>query len=348
MLELGDNDMPAKKDSDGYKSLSEALKKNELGCFYICHGEERYLLENMLTQMRKRLCPDGLGSFNYRRFEGKSLTIDELDEAIDTLPAFAERTLIEIHDFDLFSASDKPRLAAMLSDLPEYVCLIFIYDVAPYKPDRRVKVNTEMLKHSQVIEFVVQETTKLIRWINAHYADAGKSISESDAKYLTFITGGYMSALHTEIEKTAAYAQGPTVTRADIDAVVTPVLDAVAYKLTDALARREHAQALKIMDELFQMKEAPHKLIFSISLKMRQLLAAKVCLENNLGKSELVEMCNIRHEFQAKALLDTARRASLSGCREAVLCCADTALELNSGIDPESGLTELITKLASL
>ncbi|MCL2202047.1 MAG: DNA polymerase III subunit delta [Oscillospiraceae bacterium] len=341
--------MPVKnKDSDGYKSLTEALKNNQLDRFYIFHGEERYLLENMLGRIRAQICPDGLSSFNYRRFVGKGLTIDELDEAIDTLPSFAQRTLIEVHDFDIFSASDKPRLTAMLSNLPEYVCLVFIYEATQYKPDRRVKANTEILKHAVIVDFAVQDTTKLVRWINAHYRDAGKNISEADAKYLAFITGGYMSALCTEIEKTAAYAKGDAVTRADIDAVVVPVLDAVAYKLTDALARREHASALKIMDELFQMKEAPHKLIFSISLKMRQLLAARICLENNLGRSGLIEMCGIRHEFQARALMETAQRASLSGCREAVLCCSSTALELNSSTEPESRLIELVTKLASI
>jgi len=341
--------MPVKKSStDGYKRFTDALKTGDVGCFYIFHGEERYLLERHLSQLRKLLCPDGLSGFNYKRFEGKNLTAQELDEAIDTLPSFAQRTLIEIHDYDLFSNDDKPNLLRILSELPEYVCVLFIFDIVAFKPDRRVKINAEILKHAEVVEFAVQEQSKLLRWIVAHYADAGKTISTGDATYLLMLTGGHMSALHGEIEKTASYCKGGTVTRADIDAVVTPVLDAAAYKLTDALARRDHAGAMRLLDELLQMKEAPHKLLFSISLKMRQLLAARLCVENNEGKSTLIDMCGIRHEFQARALMDTARNAPLASCREAVMQCAITANELNSSSEPEARLTELIARLAFL
>jgi len=338
--------MPVKSNDDSYRQFVKALKADQIDCFYIFHGEERYLLDRCVTDLRRRLCLDGLDSFNYKRYEGKSISIDELEEAIDTLPSFSDRTLIEIHDFDIFKSDDLPRLNRVLSDLPEYVCLLLIYDIVQFKPDRRKKDTAEILKHAHVVEFTVQELGRLVKWIVMHYEDAGKKISGRDAEYLAFITGGFMSSLHSEIEKTAAFSKGDTVTRTDIDAVVTPVLDAVAYKLTDALARHDHVEAMKIMDELFQMKEAPHKLLSTISIKMRQLLVARVCIESNSGKSALVDICGIRHDFQARALMDTARKASLSGCRNAVLMCADTALELNSSSEPEMRLAELVTKLA--
>jgi len=338
--------MPVKSNGESYRQFVKALKANQVDCFYIFHGEERYLLDRSVADLRHRLCLDGLDSFNYKRYDGKKLSIDELEEAVDTLPSFSDRTLIEIHDFDVFKSDDLPRLKKMFSDLPEYVCLLLVYDIIPFKPDKRKKDTTEILKYAHVVEFTVQDLGRLVKWIIMHCDDAGKKISNKDAEYLAFITGGFMSSLHSEIEKTSAFSRGNTITKADIDAVVTPVLDAVAYKLTDALARHDHAGAMKIMDELFQMKEAPHKLLFTISLKMRQLLVARICIDDNIGKHALTEICGIRHDFQARALMETARKASLSGCRKAVLMCADTALELNSTSDPEVRLAELITKLA--
>jgi len=196
------------------------------------------------------------------------------------------------------------------------------------------------------VEFSVQEQGSLIKWIKRHFMDAGKNISTIDAEYMILITGGFMSALHREIEKVAAYSQFDTVSRADIDAVVIPILDTAAYKLTDALSRREYAAAMRILDELLQMREAPHKLMFSISLKMRQLLAARICIENKLGKETLIDMCGIRYEFQARSLIETARRMTLARCRQAVLICAQTAFDLNSSSEPEARLTELIARLA--
>ena len=332
--------------ADGYKLLSDAIKSGQVGRLYILHGEERYLLERGLVELRKRFATGGFDEFNYKRFEGRGFTTDALGDAVDTLPVFAERTLVEVHDYNIFKNESKEKLRDIVSDLPDYVCVVFVFDTVAYKPDGRVKLNAEILKKAEVIEFNVQEQEKLINWIKRHYSTFDKRISTADAEYLAFITGGYMSSIHGEVGKTAAYAKGEVVTRADIDAVVTPVIDTVAYKLADALARRDHKEALVVLDGLFQMREAPHKLIFSISQKMRQLLAARVCIECSSDKAALMEMCAIRHEFQARMLMDTARRMTLAECRKAVLYCADTALELNSAPEPESRMVELITKLA--
>ena len=331
---------------DAYKTLADSIKAGQIGCFYILYGDERYLLERSLGELRRRLCPDGLDGFNYKRFEGKDITAAALNDAVSTLPAFAERTMVELRDFDIFNNSEKAKFAELFSDLPEYVCVACVYDTVEFKPDGRLKADKEILKSAQAVEFTTQNRGMLVKWINRHFKDAGKSISEADAEYLILITGGYMGALHSEIEKIAAYASDVQVARSDIDAVVVPVLDAVVYKLTDSIVRGEYDGAMRILDDLFRMREPPQKIIFNISLKMRQLLAARICFENSLRESSLSEICGLRHEFQAKLLMDTARKATLKGCRAAVLLCSDAAYALNSSPDPEARLVELITKLA--
>ena len=334
------------KNNSSYDAFSSSLKTGDVGKFYIFFGEERYLLERSLSNLRELICPNGLDGFNYKRYDGKSLLIDEFEDAVNTLPVFAEKTLIEIHDFNIFKSDLRERFCEIFSDLPDYVCLVFIYSTIEYKPDNRQKINKEILSYANVIEFVAQEQDKLVKWIKRHFSDAGKKISTSDAEYLAFITGGLMATLNGEIEKTAAYSKQETVTRKDIDMVVTPVLDAVTYKLTDALVTFNNKAALKILDELFQMKVVPHMIISGISLKMRQLLAARICIENNLKIDSLIDLCGIKHEFQARTLMSTAHKATLPDCRNAVLFCAQTALELNSTAEPESRMIELVLKLA--
>ena len=333
-----------KKSSVGYFQLAASVKSGQIGNFYIFHGDERYLLERSLEEIRRNICPGGLNSFNYKRFEGKDISLGTIDDAINTLPAFAYRTLVEIHDFDIFEHKEK--LSVMLADLPDYICVIFVFGTIPFKPDGRKKADSALLMSAQVVEFTVQEQDELTKWIMRHFKDAGKRITSTDAEYMALITGGLMTALHSEISKVSAYAAGETVTREDIDAVTTPTLDTAVYKLTDSLLRRDHAGAMRILDELLRMREAPHKLMFSISLKMRQLLAACICDKNKLGKDKLMEICDIRYDFQARALMNTARKTSLSECRNAVLACSETAFALNTGSDPEASIIELVAKLA--
>ena len=368
--------MAAKTTADnGYERFTSSLKSGELDKFYIFHGEERYLLEHSLAQLRKLLCPQGLEGFNYRRFEGKTIDADILEAAVDTLPVFAKRTLIEVHDLDVFVGrkkgsrdadetddpvdeavpeviaygnknSAKQRFSDIFSDLPDYACLVLVFDTLPYKPDTRTKADKAIIANAQIVDFALQEQPKLTRWITMHFEAAGKRISRADAEYLSLITDGYMSALFNEIAKISAYANDDLITRSDIDAVVTPVLNAFAYKLTDAILARKHSTAMIILDELLRMREPPHKILYSISAKMRQFMAARICFENKLGKKVLMDMSGIRYDFQATALLDTARKTSLAICSDAVLICTEAAYDLNSAPEPEERLVELVLKLA--
>ena len=364
--------MPQKKKTDNsYGEFTISAKAGQFSRLYIFHGDERYLLEHSLGELRRSLCPEGLDGFNYKKYEGRDIKIDDLEDAINTLPVFAERTLIEIHDLDIFkgkktsgediddtetSASEKnaksndskekQRLLNIFSDLPEYVCIVIVYDVIPYYPDGRQKLDKEILMYAQVVEFTIQDQSKLISWINRRFTAVGKRISKPDAEYLALITDGYMTALVGEIEKISSYSDNEAITRADIDAVVIPVLSAFVYKLTDAIIEGKYAEALLILDDLFSMREPPQKIMFNISLKMRQFLAARVCIENDLPKKKLIEICGIRYDFQAETLMKTARKATLEQCRNAVLLCAGAAYDMNSTSESEACLVELVTQLA--
>ena len=361
-----------KKSEHGYEELASSIKQGQVGCFYIFHGEERYLLEHSLAQLRKHICPSGLDGFNYKRFEGKAIKPEDIEEAVNALTMLSERTLVEIYDPMLFNGrkgsiteeddeleenanptkaknpadSAIMHLAEILTDLPEYVCVVLIYDTVRYSPDLRKKLDKEMLKRAIVVEFSVQDQSKLVKWITRHFEANGKQISRADAQYLAEITDGLMSALAGEIEKVTAFSNSDAIKRADIDAVVMPVLNAVIYRLTDALLAHQYSVSMSILDELFRMREPAHKILYSISTKMRQLIAARVCIENNLGKSAFMKMTGIAHDFQATMLLNTARKTTLDDCRAAALLCTTAAYDLNSASEPESRLVELVTRMA--
>lgn len=336
-----------KTDHTELEALKSAVSSGQLGSLYIFHGEEKYLLEYYLTQIRKKLVADDFAEFNYKRFEG-STSVDELTAACDMLPAFAERTLIEVRDFDFFKANDetKQKLLDLLADLPEYVCLIFVFDIAEYNPDGRQKIAGFLKKTARIVEFGVQEQSRLIKWIKTHFSEAGKSIDTPTAEYLAFITGGLMTRLNIEIDKVSAYTKDDVITRASIDALVTPVLDAVSWKLTDLIADGDWNAASAVLFDLLSMREPPHKLIYAISLKLRQLMAARLIYESGLGEKSLKELCDIRFDFQARRLMASARKTTLEDCRRSVILSAETAYRMNKGSDAESLLAELLIRLS--
>lgn len=337
-----------RKKDPALDNLKKAVAENNIGTLYTFYGEEKYLLEYYLGRIRKQLIPDGLEEFNDKRINGKELNIQRLADEINALPVFSERTLIEIWDYDLGKMNEEngKKLLELLSDLPEYVCIVFVFDLLEFKLDARYKTNAKLKKLLNPVEFKPAAQSDLTAWVTRRFKALDKIIDRDDAEYFVFITGGLMNDMAMEVEKVAAYNKGKNIQRASIDAVVTPALDAATYKMTDAILDRKFNVAAKILGDLLNMQEPSHKIHYSISLKMRQLLAARVLYEGGKGQSQLMDMCGIRFDFQARGMMNAARSVSLNWCKRAVTACSESALALNSGGNGREILAQLLVELA--
>ena len=79
-----------------YEQLKTDLAAGNLGTAYLFHGEESYLREYYLSEMRKALVPAGFEQFNYHRLEGKALTVQTLTETAEAMPMMAQRTMVQV------------------------------------------------------------------------------------------------------------------------------------------------------------------------------------------------------------------------------------------------------------
>ncbi|MDR2421363.1 MAG: DNA polymerase III subunit delta [Oscillospiraceae bacterium] len=325
-----------------YEELVAAIEKGALGQCYILHGEERYLLERRVEDIRRAILPGGIGGFDYRRYSGVPEP-DELRDAVNTYPLLSERALVEVTDFDFSCGLDA--LLPELRKLPEHVCLLFICPPGGFGLDGRTTAAKELAGLASIVEFEARDVSELAPWAQKRFADAGVVISPSDAEYLTFLAGGYMAPLAAETDKLISHCPEGRVSRRDIDALADPVPDAVTYKLTDALAARDYETAGGILSELYAMREPPHKISYALTSKMRALLLARLYLGEGRGIKELMAVAGVRYEFQAKGLLAAARGTTSGNCLEAVRLCCEAAFRLNDGGGQES-LTELLVRLA--
>ncbi|MGM9592859.1 MAG: DNA polymerase III subunit delta [Candidatus Onthomonas sp.] len=343
--------MPPKKSSpDALKQLKDALKQGTPANLYIFHGQEDYLRDYYLEQLKSQILTGGMESFNLHTFQGKDLELQELTQAVEAMPMMSERSLVLVYDWDLFKNEERREgLQALLDDLPEYVCLVFIYDTMEWKGNANTKLGKWLKSNGQIVEFRQQEQSDLNAWIRRRLRQKwDKEIDSATAEYLTFLCGGLMTNLGGEVDKAGAYARGKTVTRKDIDAVCDPVLDARAFQMTDAIGAGDYNQAMSLLGELLRMREEPIYILAAVGRQLRQIWSARLALENKRGASYLMQLWGMRGDWQAKKLMQTARRYPLSWCRMAVkeVQNADLALKLG-GRDGAEVLSELLLTLAN-
>ncbi|NLV50920.1 MAG: DNA polymerase III subunit delta [Clostridiales bacterium] len=343
-----------KNDSDAaaaFEKFKKEVKNGKPARMYIICGKESYLKEYWLIELRKTLLDGVFDEFNHRRLDGEQLDIRKLEEAVESLPSFAPFTLVEVRDYDLFKCIDEDasRLIALISDLPEWCCLVFYYESMDFKTDkRRKKLYAALEAAGPVIRIDEQGRGQLIRWIQRRFEAYGHDISDSNADYLSFLCGGLMTNLLSEIEKISSYSSTKSITREGIDAVAVPVLDAAVFSLTDSLAAHNYPKAVSVLSELFLMKrDNPSQILAAVAAQFRRLYAAKIAKRLNRDTAFLKKVVSSNSDYYARKLLSSCISMGEAYLASAIRLCAETDLQLKSTtVGSEDLIITLLVKLA--
>ena len=334
----------------GYSKLRADLSAGTLGTVYIFHGEESYLREFYLAEIKKKLVPPGFEGLNFHRLEGKGLTAQALTEAAEPLPVMAERTMVQVVDWDLYKLNEEQRAGfiALLEDFPPYCCLALVYDQIDYKPNKKYKKLYEALeKHAQEVKFGEQSQKEIMKWIAKRFKAAGHTIDVPAAEHLIFTCGSLMSGLIPEIEKIAAYAKAGRITKADIDAVAAPVLEAQVFDMTNAVSKRDFDRAAQVLGSLLKLQEEPSRLLALMGNELRRLHTARIALDTGRDRFWLMEQWRMK-DYPARLMMDNARQVSRDWCARAVRRCYEVDVRIKSvaGADGNGELKMLLMELA--
>lgn len=342
----------APKSNEAFQKLKADLSAGTPGCAYIFYGEESYLREYYLGELRKSLVPAGFEEFNYHRLEGKDLTVQSLAEMAEAMPMMTERTLIVVTDFDLFKLNEEQRekLIAFFEDIPPYACVVFVYDTVEYKPNRTMKkLYKAVSDHVAAVEFRAADNSDLVAWIARRFRALGKEIDRQTAEYLIFTCGGLMTGLVPEIAKIGAYAKGKAITQKDIDAVADPVLSAEVFKLSDAVLQGNYDLAASILGDLLKMQTEPIMILAALGSQLRRIYTARMAIDSGHDKYWLMELWDMKSDYPAKLLLNAAKRTTADWCADAVKMCQvlDRRMKSEKGIDAAGELKLLLVRLGA-
>ena len=334
------------------QKLKADLSAGTIGNAYIFYGEESYLREYYLGELRKKLVPPGFETFNYHALEGKDLTVQALTETAEAMPMMTERTLAVVTDWDLFKLGEDQRekLIALLEDLPPYCCVVFVYDTLEYKPNRTMKKLCKALEtHVEAVEFPAADNDDLLPWVIRHFKALGKEIDRETVNYLVFLCGGLMTGLVPEISKIAAYAKGERITKRDVDAVADPVLSAEVFKLSGAVVQGHYDEAASLLGDLLKMQTEPIMILAALGSELRRIRTARLALDAGRDRYWLMELWGMRSDYYAKRLLDAARRTTAEWCAQAVRRCQalDRRMKSERGVDSAGELKLLLVQLAA-
>ncbi len=334
--------MARKEDNGALSALKAAIKAQMPERLYIFYGEEVFLLNHYLEQLKKILLDELTESFNYHRLNMENFDVQTFADSVENMPMMSEHTLVQVDDVDFFKLgeAEREKLAQVLSDIPEYCTVVLTYETTPWKPDKRVKL-WESMSTASVIEFAKQDQRDLIPWVTRHFLARQKRISPNLCAYLIEITEGTMTALSGEIAKICAYSGADEIVKEDIDAVTEPVLDAVVFQMTDLLAAGKYGAALEKLTTLFKMQQEPVAILGAVGTHYRRLAAARTLADHGKSTGELMKLYGMT-EYPARKAMEACRRFDPAYYKAAMELILDTDYKMKTSFDDSQRLLEVL------
>ncbi|MCL2636890.1 MAG: DNA polymerase III subunit delta [Oscillospiraceae bacterium] len=258
--------------------LKENLKLNKLSNLYYFFGKEVFLVKTYADRVREKFAPD-LDEFNLIKFSGTP-DFDSLEEAVETLPVFAEKKVVLLNDFDAekIEIDTLERMIILLSDIPEYCAVIInITGFEPSKNAKTKKLLAAVEKHGIVCEFDLLSRAKAARLIADRVARLGCIISLENAEYLYDLTLGSLTLIGSEYKKLASFTGvGNEITREIIDRLTPRLTETSVYELAAALTEKRAKKAFKILDDLMAQNVQPVIILSSLSGAFTDYYRAKL------------------------------------------------------------------------
>ena len=331
--------------------LKKQIKEGKFSSLYLIYGNEPYLKDFYTKELISKVVPKGAEDFNIHRIDGQKLDANQLQDAVEGLPVFAERKCVIVKDLDAeaIKQADWQKLEKILEDIPEDTVLII--HISSIEPDFKKKAKWKQLlaiTQKRGLPVVIDHLSKsdLTKWIKKNFTKLHCEISDESIRHLIEQASSDMLSINCEIEKIAALSEGK-VENKHIDMLVAKTLDTTVFKLATAIVKRDYDTSFAILHELFEQKEEPVIISAVLSKAFIDLYRVRVALDYGVDPINLSKTFDYRNrEFLLRNAAYDCKNTSSKYLRKCLNLFIETDVALKSSrTDGKIILEELFGKI---
>ena len=262
-----------------HTEFTTLLRQNNFGGAYLFHGDEEFVKDGVLRTLLQSF-DEGTRQLNAQTFE--EADFNTVRAACETLPFFAERRVVICRALPVEDAAKQ--FAEYVFSVPDSTTLIFF--VRGKAADNLTIVKALKAVGREVL-FAALVPDEAVKWLAQRGKRLGSPISEKNAHYLVNLTGTDMTVLAGEFEKAAGFAgEGNEVTRAAIDAVVTPSLESDTFRIINLLADGRKEEGFAALKRLLESGSSAMGLATLFSRRMQTVLKARMLIDRGLKRAD--------------------------------------------------------------
>lgn len=281
--------------------LNKALEEKDVAPCYFLYGEETFLGQEFLGQLRELLVPPDAQDFNLERFHFEDTSWPEVIDLARTapfplspwrvislgLPLSEKKEEGERQKKELFSERDESLVRDYLSSPAGRTVLVVILPGRANPSRRIVKFFTSFPE--SVVEARELKPLKgagLSSWVDRKLSVAGKAMTHEAKSRLAELIGNDLQLLDQELDKLAIYVGDKrSIDEEDVDAVEGSTKEREGWELGSALETDDLHRALAVLANYFAEGKAPEQILGILHGFFRDILVAQEGLRAGRDKS---------------------------------------------------------------
>ncbi len=325
--------------------LQKAIKKRNLAPLYFFYGEETYLIDKTVSEIKEKLVDSDLLSFNLNIFYGKESEPQDIINSAKTLPLLSDYRLVIIKEADQVKSSSWQDFSSYFANPSSSTCCIFCAEkmVLKAEPLKMFK------KKGEMVRFYHPFDRELPEWIRNIAKEFNKKISREATTLLSIELENDLQKIYNELQKVAIYVgERAVIESEDVKEAIADVRGVSVFDLVDCIGNKDTEGALNALKKLLEAGEYPLKILTMIARQMRLLTRAKEMLKDGSSHEDVGRKLGIRG-FYLKGFLKQVQVFSLSHAKTCFTClfCSDWKLK-SSRINKKLLMEKLITDLCAL
>ncbi len=308
------------------RRLQMHLQKGAPQSLYLFVGEEFFLINEALQGLRKVVLNEGAADFNYDQFFAGEDDSVKIRDTIEMLPMMSPRRLVIVRQAEVLKEKDWEILNPILEFPVESTTLVFVAD----KVDKRKKSFKRLEEKAVVVELSRPYENQLAPWVEYIAAKYGLAIQDEAVSLLRQLIGASLTELNNELVKLRDFiGDRKTVESDDVLKVVSRSRVDSVFELTNAIGKRDRAQALQTLAYLLEQGQNEVGAVAMIARHLRILSVVRDGVKEGLPTGKLCVKAGIP-QFFLKDYQSQARSWSEDKITRTVHALKDTDKALKS------------------
>ena len=289
-------------------------------CIYILHGEDEFAITHYVVKLQSRVDSADMVEINTTRLDGRTISLDDLETALFTLPFMAPMRLVILTNplTRLNNPDTRKRFIALIEKAPASVILVVVETRLLTEERDRRRGQVHWLEkwalsaggkvHLQA--FNLPLGAAMAQRIQELSRDLGGKITPRAAELLGSLVGDSPRTAYQELQKLLAYVRYERpIEVEDVELLTADQGHGDIFKMVDAIGDRDGKRAANMLQRLLAEQE-PLPIFGMVVRQFRLLILAREAIDNGQGDKDFARQAR-QHPYVAEKVYKQARRFSL-------------------------------------